>query len=128
MLTHECDVDLSNDRHFNDYVLICPIILFDEFAEEFATSFSVDAFFGILPDIAADKIFRVFYFPPNFADELQYGGLIFLNQICSTHVNEFSENNAQPVCALSEYAQGIVDKKLQNHLFRPKAELLPRLI
>lgn len=127
VLTHECDVDPSNDRHFNKDVLICPIILFGDFAEEFSTCFNEGALFGILPDIAADRIYRVFYFPPSFVDVLDRGGLIFLNQICSTHVDEFSDGRAQPVCALSDYAQNILDKKLQNHLLRPKVEMLPRL-
>src|SRR4051812_35005447 len=26
VLTHECDIDSSNNRHFNDQVIICPII------------------------------------------------------------------------------------------------------
>ena len=128
VITHECDIDQSNNRHFNEYVLICPIILFNEFAEEFSTTFSEDAFYGIIPDIAGNRIYRVFYFPPNHVDDLKYGGVIFLNQICSTHINEFSEDGVQPVCALSDYAQNILDMKLRNHLLRPKAELLPRLI
>src|SRR4051794_15467952 len=29
VLTHECDIDPTNNRHFNDQVLICPIITMD---------------------------------------------------------------------------------------------------
>ena len=32
VLTHECDVDQTNERHFNEYVLICPINRFEIFA------------------------------------------------------------------------------------------------
>ncbi len=35
--------------------------------------------------------------------------------------------NERAVCAFSSYARQIMDFKLTNRLFRPKAEPLPRL-
>ena len=127
VLTHECDVDQANERHFNDLVLICPIVPFEIFVNEYTTTYSESALHGLLPSIAGDRVFKVFYFTPGCGTSLASGGLIFLNQICSTHIGEFDAERAIPLCALSGYAQHILDLKLQNHLLRPKAESLPRL-
>ena len=127
ILTHECDVDQKNERAFNEYVLLCPIIPFSDFIEEYSESNSEDALFSIISDLVSDRIYRVFYLPHGPGDELEAGGLVYLNQICSTHVSQFRNLNAKPVCALSDYAQSIFDNKLQNHLLRPKDETLPRL-
>jgi hypothetical protein len=126
VLTHECDIDIDNDRIFNEYVLVCPILPFDIWAEEFAEAKSEGALFGIIPDLVEDKIYRAFYLPP-FGQELPYGGILYFNQICSTHRDFFTSASARRVCALSSYAQRIIDFKMQNHLFRPKAEQLPQL-
>lgn len=132
VLTHECDIDQANERHFNDYVLICPINRFDSFAMEFCATHSESAFYGILPEIAKDNVYRVFYLPPIpdlvSVDALPWGGLMYLNQICNTHVRTFSSGRARKICALSWYSLQIFDLKLENHLRRPKAERLPRLI
>jgi hypothetical protein len=127
VLTHECDVDQTNERHFNEYVLVCPINRFEIFASDFCATYSEGALYGMLPHIARDDVFRVFYFPP-IPDTLPYGGLLYLNQICNTHVSEFVSTEAKKVCALSSYALQFVDLKLENHLRRPKAENLPRLM
>lgn len=125
--THECDIDQGNTRHFNDHVIICPIILLNEFAVDFSETEPESALLEIIGDIASDRIYRVFYLPPISEEVLPHGGLLYLNHLCSTHVNVFHELGAAPVCALSTYAQHRLDLKLTNHLFREKAELLPRL-
>lgn len=124
VLTHECDVDAKNDRHFNDSVLICPVIDFASFVEEYAGRFSDGGLFGLLPDLAGDTVFRAFYLPPHPSVGFANGGILYLNQICSTHIREFRAREATARFALSEYGQQILDYKLQNHLFRPKAEPL----
>lgn len=126
VLTHECDIDRSNQRHFNDMVLVCPIIPFDDFAKEYAEKFSPAAVFGFLPALAGDTVYRAFYLPPRYGSELDRGGILYLNQICSTHIDEFQSAEATAVCALSEYGQNILDQKIKNHLLRPKDETLPR--
>lgn len=126
VLTHECDIDSANDRAFNDYVLICPIICFATFAREFAADQSESALFGFIPDLAANRIFRALYIPPVHT-ALPYGGILYFNQICSTHVETLRASSARPLCALSQTAQRVIDYKLVNHLLRPKADVLPRL-
>lgn len=132
ILTHECDIDQANERHFNDCVLICPIIKFEEFAVEFADNHSEAALMGLLPDIAQSKVYRVQYLPPippHVASHvLPFGGFLYLNQICSTHVTVFRESGSSQTCALSSYALQAIDYKLKNHLFRPKVQILPRLM
>ncbi len=131
VLTHECDIDQLNDRHFNEYVLICPIIKFEEFAKELSESESVSYSFGFISDVAKNNVYRMQYFPPVpqhlVTDKLSYGGILHLNQICCTHISVFRDSESVQLCALSTYGLQIVDYKVQNHLFRPKAEFLPRL-
>jgi hypothetical protein len=127
VLTHECDVDPANARQFNEYVLVCPIIALDVFATEFAQSRSEAALAQFIPDLAGDRIFRVTFLPPISTTAIPFGGILYLNQICSTHRELFASAPAQSICALSSYAQSILDMKLLNHLFRPKSDVLPRL-
>lgn len=127
VLTHECDIDQANDRHFNESVIICPVTPINVLADTFSDLTSEGAFFGMLPDIAADRVFRVFLLPPGMPGELAQGGVLELNTLCSTHVSEFRQSRVAPVCALSQYAQTILDRKLLNHLLRPKSDILPRL-
>ena len=126
VLTHECDIDTANDRAFNDYVLICPILCFATFSREFAAEQSEAALFGFIPDLAANRIFRALYIPP-VGTTLPHGGILYLNQICSTHVDMLRAPSARALCALSQTAQRVVDFKLANHLLRPKTDILPRL-
>jgi hypothetical protein len=124
VLSHECDVDQENSRFLNDDVLICPIIDFNNFAQTFATAFpeKVDQ---LLIDLVGDKIYRAIYIPPINASVLPLGGILYFNQIGNTHVSCFEGQTATPVCAMSAYAQSIIDKKLENHLLRPKSQFLP---
>ncbi len=125
VLSHECDVDRNNPRFFNDYVLICPIIEFSAFAEAFCAAFSEDKMMQIITDLAGDNIFRAIYIPPISQSILSAGGILYFNQIGNTAVSSFGEADARPVCALSSYAQHIIDRKLENHLLRPKQQFLP---
>ena len=122
VLTHECDIDPLNERIFNEYVLVCPIIRFEHWAVELAASMNEGALFGLIPDLSQDKIFRAFYLPP-LGEALPFGGVLYFNQICSAHRNSFA--SAEAISALSTYAQRIIDMKLQNHFFRPKSDQLP---
>lgn len=121
VLTHECDLDLNNNRSFNEYVLICPVLPLEIWGEEYISRKGENEFLNVVSDLAADRIYRAFYIPQ--FDGLPHGGILYFNQICSTHRSFFRK----PKCALSVYAQCIVDRKMQNHLFRPKADQLPRL-
>ncbi len=123
ILTHECDV--SNERAFNDHVLICPIIDFKIFATSYVLTFSAERFAQLAADLVQDLIFRAVYIPPISQNILPHGGILYLNQITNTHLSVFNLTGAQKVSALSGYAQRIIDTKLQNHLLRPKDQKLP---
>lgn len=130
ILTHECDVDPVNRRHFNTEVAVLPIILFEEFCEFYATEYSRGALFAFIDNLAKDDVSRLMYIPPipsHVAHFLPAGGVIYLNNICSSPTSCFADGIAAPICALSDYALRVVDMKLENHLRRPKAQLLPRL-
>lgn len=131
VLTHECDVDASNNRHFNREVLVIPIILFEEFTDSYREKYSEGALFAFIDSLSANEVSRVLYIPPIPShlnkSILSYGGLLYLNNICSSPVSCFGENGAKPICATSTYGLQVIDFKLQNHLLRPKAQNLPRL-
>lgn len=124
VLSHECDVDQNNPRFFNDYVLICPIIDMGMFVEDFQAAFP-EKLNQMVTDLVGDKIYRAIYIPPINGSVLPLGGILYFNQIGNTHVSCFGSTTSQPVCALSDYAQRIIDKKLENHLLRPKTQSLP---
>src|SRR5215213_135774 len=42
VLTHECDVDVENVRHLNEFLVCCPITPFPIFADELEQSGQVD--------------------------------------------------------------------------------------
>lgn len=131
VLTHECDVDQANVRAFNDLVLVCPIIKLEDYAAVKLAQGQTEAARAIVRDAASDIVSRLLYLPrhlgPYVVEELRYGGFLYLNSITNIHVSLFDPGKCQPSCALSSYALQWVDAKLQNHLFRPKAEFLARL-
>jgi hypothetical protein len=126
VLTHECDIDQSNARHFSDLVLVCPLILFNDFVAEYEGAMGAAALESFVTALAKNDVSRVFFLPPTpdaFGEvELTYGALLYLNQLCHTPVSLF---NGSAICALSSYGLARLDAKFQNHLFRPKAEPLP---
>jgi hypothetical protein len=128
VLTHECDIDQSNARHFNDLVLVCPLILFKDFVAEYERVMGAAALESFVASLAKNDVSRVFFLPPapqSFGDvELSHGALLYLNQLCPTPVSLFS---GSAICALSTYGLERLDAKFQSHLFRPKAESLPIL-
>jgi hypothetical protein len=131
VLSHECDVSSDNVRHFNQEVLVIPIIDFGEFAVSYAEEHSEGGLFAFLDHLAKNRVFRVLYVPPIpqhiCPDTLRYGGLLYFNNICSSPTTCFGGEGAKVVCAVSLYGFRIVDYKIANHLLRPKEEILPRL-
>lgn len=130
VLTHECDIDQSNTRHFNDRAIVCPILLLQAFATLKQSAGEEPEAESMVRDIAANRVSRVFLLPrplgPMPYPEIQFGGLLYLNMLTNVHVKHLSEHG-RPICSLSQYALQMLDMKLQHHLFRPKAEMLPRL-
>lgn len=124
VLTHECDIDAGNIRHFNDHFVICPVIPLESLVAAYDDDGSVT---GLVDAIAGNKVHRVFYLPPYSVDGLRNGGVLYLNQLASTHVSLFEITSPRNLCALSSYGQRSLDWKLENHFKRPKAEELPRV-
>ncbi len=123
VLTHECDIDRSNRRAFNTHVLICPVIKFEEWLPRFSSEFPNEYVQGFLPALGQREVSRVAYLP-SVGDELPYGGLLYLNTVTNTHVELFSDPDAQRVASVTAYGLTKIDQMLQRHLFRPKAERL----
>jgi len=123
VLTHECDVDPKNVRPFGDYLVFCPIIPIKNFLEEHEEYFGGDdKLKSFLSNIAARNVSRLMFIPP--VKGLEYGGLMYLNQICNTHTSAFVQEAAHVVGAVSGYGLRQLDQQLHNHLLRPKADLL----
>jgi hypothetical protein len=128
VLTHECDVDQKNQRAFNDFVLVAPIIPFVEVINGFLQEHDQTYARRSAIDLVSNAVSRVFFLPPVpghvSPDALEYGGFVFLNQITHSHISAFDE--AVALCALSETGLRSFDLKLENHLRRPKEQALPR--
>jgi hypothetical protein len=131
VVTHECDVDQTNVRHFNDLIVTCPLIPLAAFIEEYETTIGAEQLKNLIVSAAKNEVFRVFFLPP--APELlgvaalAHGALMYLNHLCSTHVSVFNGGIAKPLCSLSSHGIERLDWKFQHLLFRPKAETLPRV-
>lgn len=123
VLTHECDVDQNNARIFNDHALICPLIKFDIFVENYSSSLGSDLLKSFLANLGRRRISRVLYTPP--FDGMPFGSLLYLNQITSTHISTFKLEQAEQLCTVTAHGLAEIDNFLKNHLLRPKTERLP---
>jgi len=118
VVTHECDVAQENDRLFNDSVLVCPVIRFEEFFDEVDGQTNLGAFLG---NMATRNIPRLVYVP-TFGEALPYGGVLYLNRITNTHVSAFGEEGVAPIAAVSATGLREVDSALGNLLMREKSD------
>ena len=123
VLTHECDVDQANARPFNDSVLVCPIIKFEDFVAEYWATLGDDHLRSFLSELARRNISRVAFLPWGL-QPLPMGGLVYLNQITSTHISAFSRVEAAAVGATTEYGLRQIDLMLTNHLLGPRRKRL----
>ena len=119
ILTHECDVEKSNVRPLNDYVLICPVIPLEKFVCQWQKVMGEEGLKSFLSELAKWKIHRLIYFPI-IPGKLPHGGILYLNFIANTHYSIFEKANVKPVCALSGYGLTWIDKSIERHLLRPK--------
>jgi hypothetical protein len=130
ILTHECDIDQSNRRAFNNGFLVAPLILMNAFADTFANQ--QEEARSLARDIALNRVHRLMYLPPPNellrVQEFPLGAFIYFNSITHADASHLAAGGARPVCALSELGLEMLDARLKNHLFRPKAEQLPRTI
>jgi hypothetical protein len=124
VITHECDVDKSNERMFNDQLVVIPILPLDDWCELMDEDCGLGSWGGILPKIASDDVFRVMYLPPvprSINTALPSGGLLNLNSIASAQISWFDKYNTMPICSLSGIGLRAFDYKITNHLLRQKA-------
>lgn len=119
VITHECDVDQSNVRPYNEDVLICPIIPLEEFVSDFVTRYGSSKLKSFLENASRGTVSRLTYLPP--IKSIPYGGLLYLNWITHTRIEVFSGNGCKIEAALSAKGMRGLDFILQQHLFRPKA-------
>jgi hypothetical protein len=120
VLTHECDVDHANARPFNDYVSFCPVIPLPVFLKRYQAKWSdEEKLKSFLANVANRSVGRLVYVPPT-EGLLTFGGLVYLNNIDSTHVSAFE--GLEPCAALSAYGLRELDMSLRHSLLREKAE------
>ena len=128
VLTHECDIDQTNERYFNDKLLVCPIIPLDVFCAECEDEDGTGSWGGILREIVRDTVYRVMYLPPvpgsAACPEMEAGGIVCLNHLSPCRVEWITNLSEQAVCSLSALGLRAFDIKLTNHLFREKATSL----
>jgi hypothetical protein len=124
LLTHECDIDQRNVRPFNADLLICPILDFRIFVDEYQRDFSEALLKSFISALGLRDVSRVIYLP-YYDDSLPYGGLLYLNQISNTNIASFSKASAQRLCSVTRYGLQIIDQSICHHLLRPKAEVVP---
>lgn len=123
VLSHECDLDSTNDRFLNGMVLVCLILPLNAVVEEAKeASFPDDELGAFLGNVARRRTPRCVYFPCH-PDFLPDGGLLNLNLIASTDRSELRAEDC--LAALSAPAFRTVTSALEQHLTRPKAEALP---
>jgi hypothetical protein len=120
VLTHECDVDHKNIRPFNDYVSFCPVIPLPVFLKRYQDKWpDEDKLKSFLANVARRTVGRLVYVPPA-EGLLEFGGLVYLNNIDSTHVSAFQ--GLEPCAALSAYGLRELDMSLRHSLLREKAD------
>ena len=125
VLTHECDIDPANIRPFNDKALIAPIIRFDKYLETAAREYSQQDIRAFATNVARGNTTRL-CFLPRYGDvksALHFGAFIDLNYVTSCGLQSLVKSPI--LCSLTGYAIGVIDRALQNHLFRAKADRPP---
>jgi hypothetical protein len=122
VLTHECDIDQANPRAFNRDVLVAPLVPFGLFFQELANSRDDVGVKAYLGNLAAGRITQLIYFP-TIPDRLPYGAVLYLNRICWTDIEQFDP--AKCLGALTGFGLERFDRRLQEHLLRPKIDRLP---
>jgi hypothetical protein len=119
VITHECDIDPENERFFNDTVLVIPIIDFKIWYQDIKAVERSSAE-NIATSLVKDEVYRALYLPTIPDTKFDYGGILYLNQITNVSVADI-RSRSRVVCSLTTFSHALLDRKLQNHLFRPKA-------
>lgn len=123
VLSHECDLDPSNERFLNGMALICPIIPLGDIIEEAVlVNLPDDELGAFLGNIAVRRAIRCVYMPP-VSEFLPDGGLLNLNLIASTAVSRLEAG--QRIAAISPFGLRTIDAAIEQHLRREKSDRLP---
>lgn len=125
VLTHECDIDPDNIRPFNDKALVAPLIRFEKYVQTASQEYSSQEINAFASNVASGNTTRLCYLP-RFGDgssPLHFGAFIDLNYITSCGIQSLIRSPI--LCSLSGYAISFIDRALQNHLFRAKADRAP---
>lgn len=120
VITHECDIDQNNERSFNDKLIVLPIIDFKIWYENAKRDFGDGKAYELAVDIVKDNIFRVLFLPAISHSTMEYGGILYLNEMTNTDVEDVNAN-ANILAALTSYSFRILSYKIENHLLRPKS-------
>lgn len=125
VLTHECDIDPDNIRPFSDKAIVAPIIKLDKYVESFSAEHGKKDTLSLASHAAKGNTTRLFFLPRfgNDQSPLHFGALIDFNYITSCGIQSLVKSPI--LCSLSGYAITIIDRALQNHLFRPKVDPVP---
>jgi len=122
VFTHECDVDPANNRAFSNHLAVCPLIPLQFFLKEHSAWFDSDTeLSGFLAAVAERRVNRLAYLPPG-PSKLASGAFLYLNNLASTHVYEFSA--VKPVASVSAFGLAAIDQVFANHFLRPKSDRL----
>jgi hypothetical protein len=123
ILSHECDLEPTNERLLNGAALVCPILQLKSVLIDFehlgAPVNEVGAFLG---NVAARRATRCVYMPP-ISNYLPDGGILNLNLIASTSVSRLKAG--ETVAAITAPAMMTIDMAIEQHLRRSKSERLP---
>jgi hypothetical protein len=125
ILTHECDIDPNNIRQFNDKALVAPLIRLDKYVETATGGYTPQEIRAFATNVAKGNTTRL-CFLPRYGDDkspLRFGAFIDLNYLTSCGIQSLVKSPV--LCSLSGYAIGIIDRALQNHLFRTKVDRAP---
>jgi hypothetical protein len=120
ILSHECDISQDNKRPNNSDVIVVPLIPFEEF---FATLPNDAAARSYVGHLVSGNISQLFFLPP--WEKHPTGSVVYLNRICSTHIDLVARDGVKKVIALSAYGHQKLIERLGDHLLRGKAEQLP---
>lgn len=125
VLTHECDIDPNNIRPFNDKALVAPLIRIEKYVQSALDEYTPQEINAFATNVASGKTTRICYLPRFGGPDgpLHFGAFIDLNFITSCGIKSLVKSPV--VCSLTGYAISAIDRALQNHLFRAKADRAP---
>lgn len=123
VLSHECDIDQDNKRPYSDMALVVPVVPLGDVVEELNSVYEGEKVASFMANLGLNDVSRVMYLPIQ-NDEIPFGAIIYLNQICSTPVSWINDNS-EFVAKTTSIGLRAIDYKMENHLRRPKDLALP---